>query len=388
MDGFAVFYIFGNVVCTLIFGVLLFYNRNNIDRQEKQIKFDYALIAFMLYFIADSFWAAIVSEMLPKTRFSVVLDDFLLYLFNAAIVYFWLDYVLAVEQVPGRSDPRRRFLRLLPFLLSTIILILNYIIAPQTLITDTCDTLPLFGVYLSTVPGIYLIVIFFYTIRWAKTAKSPAEKRNHRFIGLLPLCTLIVALSQSLFFPELPIYCSASVILMLLFYIRSINNQVSMDPLTGLNNRGQLMRYTAQKSNLYIENRQTVLVMMDINMFKMINDTYGHAEGDKALVIIAEALKKVISYYNMPSFIGRYGGDEFIAILHPAIQEDSEQLISDIRSKLADILQEVETPYDLSVSLGYEQLSGEEDTFQNCLQRADKNLYIDKKHSKTMSAFA
>ncbi len=386
MRSFAVYYIFVNILCTLIFGVLLFYNRHNIDRQEKQMKFDYALIAFMLYFITDCFWAAIITEMLPKTLFSMALNEFLIYIFMAAIIYYWLDYVLAVEHVPGRNEPRRRILTLLPFLITTVIMVVNYIIAPKSLITDTFETTPLYEIYLSTVPGIYLIVIFFYTIRWSKNAESPTEKKEHLFVGLLPLITLILALSQSLFFPELPIYCSASVILMLIFYIRSINNQVSVDPLTGLNNRGQLMRYTSQKSNMYMENRRTILIMMDINMFKMINDTYGHAEGDKALVILADALKKVINNYKMPSFIGRYGGDEFIVIIHPDSKEDHLPLIDSIRTELADTLQKAGTAYDLSVSLGYEPLAGEGDTFQNCLQRADENLYADKKHSKSRSS--
>ena len=58
-------------------------------------------------------------------------------------------------------------------------------------------------------------------------------------------------------------------------------DQVSTDPLTKLNNRGQLVRYVSQESNLRIEGRQTYIIMMDINYFKKINDTYGHAEGDR-----------------------------------------------------------------------------------------------------------
>lgn len=381
MASFAVYYIFVNILCALVFGILLFYNRRSIDRQEKQIKFDYVLIAFMLYFITDSFWAAIVTEVLPKTRFSIALNAFLIYIFMAAIIYFWLDYVLAIEQIPNHEKPRNRFLRLLPFLLATVLLILNYMIAPDTLIDSNFETLPLYGVYLSAVPGIYLIAIFFFSIRKARIDESPSGKRNHLVVGLLPFMALIVALTQTLFFPELPIFCSVSVILMLLFYIRSVNNQISMDPLTGLNNRGQLMRYTSQKSNLYMEGKLTLLVMMDINKFKMINDTYGHAEGDGALIIIADTLKKVIGNYKMPSFIGRYGGDEFIVILHPDFQENPAQLIRSIREGIAALIREASVPYNLSVSLGYAQLTGAEETFQHCLEQADKNLYADKKHS-------
>ena len=55
MNGFAVYYIEANIVCIIIFGILLIHNHFNIDRQEKQIRFDYVLITFILYFAADCF---------------------------------------------------------------------------------------------------------------------------------------------------------------------------------------------------------------------------------------------------------------------------------------------------------------------------------------------
>ena len=380
MEGYALYYPFVNIVCALIFGVLLFFNRHNIDRQEKQIRFDRVLIAFMLYFITDSFWSMIIAGKLPKTRFNIVVIV-LLMIFMGSIIYFWLEYVLVMEHVPGWEEPRKRFLFLLPFLVATVALILNCIIAPQALFTETYDIKPLYSVYLITVPVIYLIIILFYTLRRTKSTDSPLEKGDHLAVGLLPFATLIVALSQAIFFSELPLFCSASVILMLLFYIRSINNQVSVDPLTGLNNRGQLTRYTSQTSNLYMDDRQTIVIMMDIDRFKMINDTYGHAEGDKALVIVSSALKKVISNYKMPAFIGRYGGDEFILIIHPDNGDDPAALIKKFRSDIADRLQEEDVPFELAISLGYESLS-ENETFHDCLLQADKNLYADKKYHR------
>ena len=98
MRDFAVYYILANCVSILLFVILLLFDRFNVDRQEKQIKFDRALIAFILYFLTDCFWAALIAGMIPKTPFNMVSNVFLIYLFMTAISYFWLDYVLAVEQ--------------------------------------------------------------------------------------------------------------------------------------------------------------------------------------------------------------------------------------------------------------------------------------------------
>ena len=172
----------------------------------------------------------------------------------------------------------------------------------------------------------------------------------------------------------------AGLILMLLLYIQSIELRISTDPLTQLNNRGQLMRYTSQKSNLYVEGRLTVVVMMDIDSFKAINDKYGHAEGDRALVIIADALNTAVNKCSMPSFLSRYGGDEFILILHPVAMEETDRLVCEIRDEIA--LAERDTPFSLSISVGCDQLGGVQDSIQSCIRRADKKLYLDKEYRK------
>ena len=379
MNDFAVYYIEANLVCMIIFGILLIHNHFNIDRQEKQIKHDHVLVAFILYVLADCFWAAIVAELIPKTRFTVVVNVFSIYLLMGATIYCWLDYVMAYEQVPHRNRPINRFAVIFPFLVSTVALILHYLIAPQTLIDDAQETLPGFSVYIIAVPDIYIAAVLFYTIRKARAEENPAEKRKHLFIGFFPLLVSVGGLIQTLLLPYVPIYCFTCLILMLVFFIQALEIRISMDPLTSLNNRGQLTRYIAQKANLRQEGRLTVVVMMDIDGFKEINDTFGHAEGDKALVTVADSLKAIISRSNIPSFLGRYGGDEFILIVHPEKQEEVEQLIADIRQEIA---RSCDTAYRLSVSAGCDELLGGEDTAQNCIQRADKKLYLDKQYRK------
>ena len=380
MHNFSVYYIESNIVCTIVFGILLIHNHFNIDRQEKQIKFDHVLITFMVYFLVDCFWAAIVDNVIPKTRFTVVTNDFLIYVVMAAITYFWLQYVLAFEQVPNRNKPVNRFAVIFPFLVSTVALILNYCIAPQMLINKSLDTLPVYNIYLVTVPYIYMAAILFYTIRKARKEENPIEKRKHLFVGFFPLMVIVGGIIQMAFFPYIPIFCFTSLILMLIFYIQSIDQRISLDPLTGLNNRGQLRRYVSQSSNLHQEGRMTVVIMMDIDDFKTINDTYGNAEGDKALIIVSDSIKKAINSHSMPSFIGRYGGDEFILIIHPVTLDEIEQLISEIRSEIKSHTHEL--PYPLAISVGYDELRNKQDTFQNSILRADTKLYQDKKYRK------
>ena len=382
MYGFHVYYIEALIVCIIMFLILLYHNAHNLDRQEKQIKFDKSLIAFILYFTADCFWAAITGGVMPKTRPIVLLVLLSLYVFMTAISYTWLEYVMAVEQLPNRNRPLNRFAVLFPFLVSTGALIVNYLLAPQMLINDQLDSTSVYSIYLLATPVIYLIAILFYTLKRACEEDNPVQKRKHLFIGLFPLTTAAGGVVQEVFFPYIPIYCYVDALLLLIFYIQSIEARVSIDPLTKLNNRGQLMRYISQKSNVYQEDRLTVAVMMDINNFKIINDTFGHAEGDHALVIVADALKKVIGQYNMPSFLGRYGGDEFILIIHPEIGSDVDELIRDFRDRVAGEISKYQVQYTLAISAGYAQLDLGNESIQDCIERSDAMLYEDKKRSK------
>jgi GGDEF domain-containing protein len=101
---------------------------------------------------------------------------------------------------------------------------------------------------------------------------------------------IVGGIIQMLFFPYIPIFCFTCLIVMLIFYIQSIELRISLDSLTNLNNRGQLNRYISQSSSLHQDGRLTIVIMIDIDNFKEINDIYGHAEGDNALIIVSESI--------------------------------------------------------------------------------------------------
>ena len=382
MSMFFKFYFEANLVCIIIFGILLAHDLLRADRQEKQIKYEQAQIPFMLYFTNDIFWAAVIAGILPKNIFTVVLLNFFNYVLLAAIAYTWLRYTMAAEMVPDREKTVKKFAILFPFLVATAALVIIFFAAPQLLYDGSLELQPLYYVFLVAVPIIYIAAVLVYTIRKAVKEENRIEKRKHLGIGLFPLMVVAGGLVEIILLPDTPIFCFSCTILTLIFYIQAMETQISADPLTALNNRHQLMRFVSQKTNLHREGRKTFVIMFDINDFKMINDTYGHAEGDRALVIVADSLKHVASTNNTLAFLGRYGGDEFIAIAQPVQEEGVSSLISEIRNEISSECAEDGRPYLLSAGAGYEEFVSDKDTFEQCLRRADKNLYKDKKYCK------
>ncbi len=382
MPPYFLHYLESNVVCVIIFGIMLAHNLIKQDRQEKQIKYDWTLVAFMGYFIVDTIWAAVIAGVLPNDIALVCTVNFADFLLMAGITFSWLRYAMAVEQVSGRDKPTKIFAILFPFLISAVALVVIFAVAPGLLFDGENMPKPLVNAFLVTTPIIYIVASLFYSLRRVKDETNAEEKRKHVYIGCFPLIVIVGGLAQMLLLPEGALFCSCCTIFMLIFYIQAMEKQISVDPLTGLNNRGQLARYISQGAH---KDATTYILMIDINDFKRINDTFGHAEGDRALVIVADALKRIVDGRNFPTFLGRYGGDEFILIAHTQSAPEIDRMITEIRQRIEEDCFLQQTPYVVFVGIGFDKIGGDADTFQKCIARADDNLYIDKKNCKLNS---
>lgn len=136
----------------------------------------------------------------------------------------------------------------------------------------------------------------------------------HRLIifSLIPAIAGAVQLLTTGYYPLLSIGYAISLTAM---YIESLENGISRDAMTGVNNKGHLLQELNYRLLHRKENTITYLFMMDLNRFKVINDTYGHQEGDLALIHFAEALKHVTTMIPYQSFLARFGGDEFVLLV-------------------------------------------------------------------------
>ena len=155
-----------------------------------------------------------------------------------------------------------------------------------------------------------------------------------------------------------------------------------MDALTGLNNRRHffyLAEQEVKRARRY--DRKLAAMMLDIDHFKQVNDTYGHASGDKVLQAIAELSKRTLRKQDT---IGRYGGEEFAVILPETdisrAMEVAERLRVAIASCPIDISQGT---VDLTVSIGVAALDTDGNmAVESLLDRADKALYAAKREGR------
>jgi diguanylate cyclase (GGDEF)-like protein/PAS domain S-box-containing protein len=146
------------------------------------------------------------------------------------------------------------------------------------------------------------------------------------------------------------------------------------DELTGLYNRRQffeLGRREFDRARRY--NRPLSAIMLDLDHFKQVNDTYGHAVGDQVLRVVAQRCKKEIRDIDV---LGRYGGEEF-AILLPETHLDFGQVVAErLRRQMANypILTERYTLH-ATISLGVAQASITSTSIEALLEQADTAMY-------------
>ncbi len=152
------------------------------------------------------------------------------------------------------------------------------------------------------------------------------------------------------------------------------------DQLTGLCNRHKLDRSLKQemeKARRY--KRELSYILIDIDYFKRINDTYGHASGDEVLVKVAEILR---SHVRSSDIVGRMGGEEFL-IISPETDGKSAFLLAE---KLRRITEEY--PFSqigqLTISIGVAQLRDGVDATE-LLSLADQALYQAKREGRNRS---
>jgi diguanylate cyclase (GGDEF)-like protein len=150
------------------------------------------------------------------------------------------------------------------------------------------------------------------------------------------------------------------------------------DPLTGLPNRRSmfvhLSRELARAARLHSE---VALIVMDVDGFKAINDTYGHHVGDEALRAIADALQQELRPYDL---CVRYAGDEFIVVLTGCSRELAEAKRRELQTRLAEIELVVRPGRvaRLAVSAGAAVFPHDGETYETLLAEADQRMYRDK----------
>jgi diguanylate cyclase (GGDEF)-like protein len=165
--------------------------------------------------------------------------------------------------------------------------------------------------------------------------------------------------------------------------------KANTDSLTQLWNRKKILELLEEELNRnFRENKPVGVIMLDIDNFKTINDTYGHLIGDKIIIEVASRLQKQMRTYDK---IGRYGGDELLLVLPGLSRQDAKNIAERLRKSVsAEKIQTDAGALDTTVSLGvsiFDKASrpSTQKIIEKIIEESDHALYMAKRRGRNSS---
>ena len=153
--------------------------------------------------------------------------------------------------------------------------------------------------------------------------------------------------------------------------INHFHEEAIIDQLTGLLNKVA----TTDKIEMISSRKPGVLLMIDLDSFKLVNDIYGHAAGDEILIAFSSQLKK---HLGTDDIIGRIGGDEFLILLDVTDEDDIHQIARNIRTGIQWSITNVDPESVVTCSMGIAKFPVNAQNYEDLFELADKSLYIAK----------
>lgn len=167
--------------------------------------------------------------------------------------------------------------------------------------------------------------------------------------------------------------------------LKNINSQleklVRTDSLTGVNNRREILALGEKEfQRCHRYHRYFSVLVIDMDYFKHINDTFGHLLGDKTLITVAGAIKNCLR--QVDSF-GRFGGEEFVAILPETNLEDAETLARRICQVINKLNIEIDRQkVRVTASIGVATFSTQDNNLEEVIERADRAMFAAKNQGR------
>jgi len=199
------------------------------------------------------------------------------------------------------------------------------------------------------------------TIRWVETHAVPQCDEQGKIVSLLSV-TRDITEKKSLH--------------------HELEKQARIDYLTGVNNRRYFMQLAeSELARTKRYNTHLSILMMDIDLFKQVNDSYGHKVGDQVLKNLAAICHETLREIDI---IGRVGGEEFAILLPETDKTNALDAAERLRIAIADNLIPIENglPIRITISIGVSSLASNDDNLDVLLNQSDEALYEAKKSGR------
>jgi diguanylate cyclase (GGDEF)-like protein len=335
-------------VLSLIILVFIFYNaRNKLEKVFVSHRIFLGLVQTNILLILSDVGAWIFDG-LPGIHFLILnrLFNLSLFVFEPVAGSLWILYVCY------QIKQNEKQLIIMKYVLP-ILFIINGVLSIVSLRTGWFFYVDSNNIY--TRGNLYLIHIFYcyilliYSMYYVYKHRRMIEKRYYSSMLVFILPITVGATIQILFYGW-ALAWSGMMVSLLIIHFNIQDSSLNTDYLTGLYNRRQLDKYLKIRIKNCTEIKSFSAMLIDLDGFKMINDTFGHDVGDEAIKDAAQIIKKSL---RRDDFVARYGGDEFFIILDSCDRNILEATVVNLKSNVDKFNQNSLHGYKLSFAIGY-----------------------------------
>ena len=375
-----------NVFAIAVLGVLLSNLRKSGGMTRDEVLFRRLVASVMMVLAADGFAWTLEGRSFPGAHLLLVTFDTAYFYLTGLVSFIWAQYIDCRLFPRDQSWRRRRYLYMIPYVFLSVVALLT----PFTGWIFTIDSSNIYHrggtmFYVHTLLSGFSTVFASCRALWLVRKNLAQVRKNETLlISLLSLLSFfsgVVQLDQE----NYPLLWIMTTIALLIVFVRLQNKQITLDTLTNINNRRTLNRYLDTAFINLKKDDALYLIIIDIDDFKSINDTLGHAVGDAAIIQTAEILKRVCGRGGY--FLARYGGDEFVVATVRHHGSDMDDVIAQIHAEVALSNDSSNQPYKLSFSMGHAHLhAGDPRGVEGLIREADRWMYTKKRSGKKAAA--
>lgn len=355
-----------NIISILLIGTLYFANRQKAVYNREMRLLQQMMVIIGIANISDCcvYYLAGSSNIVIKVL--VFLSGSGLFLGNVMIGYLWAKFIMVHMNITF-SNIRRNIYRTIG-LISIVLLVINIFYPLVFSVSDGRYQRGFAYIIFLIFAAFYILDSLYLYVKRVK--KNGSLKLFPVHIFLIPV---ILGVVIQAFFVEIAITWTSIAISVAGIMTALKNEIIFIDCLTGLYNRMYLEflhKRACNKKDCWVSG-----IMIDLNGFKQINDNYGHAEGDLALCIVADLLRKSFSEYGV---VTRFAGDEFVIMLNTTDEQLIQKIIKSAKKNFVIENEKNNKPYQLSASMGYAITNLSNETIDDFMNRIDEQMYQDK----------
>ena len=374
-----------NILCIVLLSIMAITAVNfGIENTAQKRSFVATIWSACAMNLADIFWKAGLSRAIAFPVWAMYCINIVYFSALALTAFFWFVFSLYLFK---RKMPHNAFVRIImgvPLLLLLILLVTTpfngWLFKFDENFVYTRG--PLY--YAQSILAFSYVLIAAITTFLHLFTKRDSLNKDQYYIMFSFFFSPIVCGALQLIFQDLPILSVFPVIAFLLVYTGSLKLQISLDPLTGIYNRRELLKELSYKVKNTKKDKTIYFLFLDIDNFKLLNDMCGHYEGDRALQIVADSLDSIC--YRTGFICARYGGDEFALVCEIDENKDISRICDSIKKYIDKRVALENFVQPVSVSIGYAEIGKDEHDIKTVIDFADKQMYSKKAKLKKEQA--